>query len=118
MLEGAKDNFQAIGNTEDILTQVKLLADTGYFTKSNLQLLDNENIDGYIPDHKFRKRDPRFNTSSRHDKPIDKSQPKRSAKYFQPKDFKYDETLDKMICPAGSRCISVIVITNTKAQKP
>jgi transposase len=101
MVEGAKDNFQAIGDTEDIFKKAKLIADTGYFAKINLQLLDDENIDGYIPDHKFRKRDPRFNTAFRHDKPIDKTQTARSAKYFQPKDFKYDHTLDKMICPAG-----------------
>lgn len=101
MLEGAKDNFQAIGDTKDIFKKARLIADTGYFTKDNLQLLDDEKIDGYIPDHKFRKRDPRFYTASRHDNPIDKTQPKRSAKYFQPKDFKYDAVLNKMICPAG-----------------
>ena len=103
MIEAAKDNFAAIGHTEEIFKQAMFVADTGYFTKDNLQFLDDEQINGYIPDHRFRKRDPRFNTASRHDKPIDKSQPTRSAKYFQPKDFKYDQALDKMICPAGKQ---------------
>lgn len=103
MLDGAKNNFQAISHTEDIFKNAEFIADTGFYTKTNLQLLDEENIDGYIPDNKFRKRDPRFNTAKRHDQPIDRNKTTKRAKYFQPKDFKYDEVRNKMICPAGKQ---------------
>ncbi|MCK4917790.1 MAG: hypothetical protein KAS51_06220 [Candidatus Omnitrophica bacterium] len=40
------------------LKKTKLIADTGFYNKINLQLIDEEDIDAYIPDNKFRKRDP------------------------------------------------------------
>lgn len=103
MIEGARENYQSIGGKEDIFKKAKFIADTGFYTKTNLQLTDQENIDAYIPDNKFRKRDSRFNTAKRHNQPIDRNKTIKHAKYFQPKDFKYDETLNKMICPAGKQ---------------
>lgn len=101
MIEGARKNYQSLGYKEDLFKEAKLIADTGFYTKTNLQLIDEEKIDGYIPDNKFRKRDPRFNTAKRHDQPIDKNKTTKGGKYFRPKDFKYDEGRNKMICPAG-----------------
>ena len=102
MLEGAKENYRAIGNKEDIFKEAKLITDTGFYNKNNLQFIDQEKIDAYIPDNKFRKRDPRFNTAKEHDKPLDKTNPpQQHARYFRPRDFKYDHNINKMICPAG-----------------
>ena len=103
MIQGTRENYKAIGYTGDIFKEAKFIADTGYYTKSNLQLIDDENINAYIPDNKFRKRDPRFDTAKRHDQPIDKHKTTKTNKYFQPKDFKYDQALNKMICPAGKQ---------------
>ena len=47
-------------------------------------------MDAYIPDRKFRNRDPRFATQKR-----------QQARRFTLKDFHYDETLDQYICPQG-----------------
>ena len=47
-------------------------------------------MDAYIPDRKFRNRDPRFATQKR-----------RQVRRFTLKDFHYDETLDQYICPDG-----------------
>lgn len=101
MIEGARENYRAKGNKEDIFKETKVITDTGFYNKENLQFLDEENIDAYIPDNNFRKRDPRFNTAKRHTQPIDRKKTITRGKYFQPKDFKYDETINKMICPAG-----------------
>ena len=101
MVEGAKENYRSIGNKDDLFKDVKFIADTGFYNKNNLQFMDRENIDGYIPDNKFRKRDSRFATARRHDQPIDKRKTIKSGKYFQPKDFQYDNKTNKMICPAG-----------------
>lgn len=40
----------------------QLTADSGYHTEANMKILDEEKIDGYIADSRFRKRDPRFAT--------------------------------------------------------
>jgi hypothetical protein len=47
-------------------------------------------LDAYIPDRKFRNRDPRFATQKR-----------RQARRFTLYDFHYDEALDRYICPDG-----------------
>ena len=60
LIEGAKENFKLIGEKEDVFKKAKLIADTGYFTKDNIQLMETEKIDAYILDNKFRKRDPGF----------------------------------------------------------
>lgn len=98
MIEGIKENFK----DEDILKEAKLIADTGFHSKENVALIEDEKIDAYIADKDFRKRDTRFKTAKRHKNPIDRNKTKRLAKYFQPKDFRYDEKKGKMICPAGN----------------
>ena len=47
-------------------------------------------LDAYIPDRKFRNRDPRFATQKR-----------RQVRRFTLKDFRYEEALDQYICPDG-----------------
>jgi Transposase DDE domain len=47
-------------------------------------------LDAYIPDRKFRNRDPRFATQKR-----------RQLRRFTLKDFHHDEALDQYICPNG-----------------
>ena len=65
-------------------------------------MLSENEIEAYIPDTQFRKRDPRFLTADRHNKPIKKKKIAYKPKYFTPKDFKYDESTGKCICPAGN----------------
>lgn len=101
LIEGAKENFKLIGEKKDIFKKAKLIADTGYFTKDNIQLMETERIDAYIPDNKFRKRDPRFDTAQRHDKPIDRNGTIKRRKYFAVNDFRYDEQKKTLICPGG-----------------
>ena len=47
-------------------------------------------MDAYIPDRKFRNRDPRFATQKR-----------RQLRRFTLQDFRHDEALDQYICPNG-----------------
>jgi transposase len=101
LIQGAKENFKLIGEKEDIFKKAKLAADTGYFTKDNIQLVETEKIDAYIPDNKFRKRDPRFATAKRHDMPIDRNKTIKKRKYFAVEDFRYDEQKKTLICPCG-----------------
>jgi transposase len=66
MIEGTRNNFQAIGAQGDIFEQAKLTADAGFHTEQNMKMLFEEQIDGYVADILFRKRDPRFATAARH----------------------------------------------------
>jgi len=51
----------------------------------------------------FRKRDPAFATARRHRRSVDRKKERYRSKvrYFQVKDFRYDEARGKLICPAG-----------------
>ncbi len=99
MVEGVKENFKVVGKQSHILEKVAVTADSGFHSEANMKMLAEEKIDAYIADNRFRKRDPRFATADRHNKPIRKERPTR--KYFAPSDFKYDEQRGKYLCPAG-----------------
>jgi transposase len=98
MVEGTRENFQAIGVQGDIFEQAKLTADAGFHSENNMKMLFAERIDGYVADILFRKRDPRFKTADRH-----KPKKKKSSEHFRPKDFIYDSKNLSCICPAGKR---------------
>lgn len=93
MIEGAKKNSKAIGLGNDFYKGKRIIADTGSFKEENLEYLSSEEIDAYIPDQQFRKRDPRFSTMSRHKNHSDKP--------YTKDDFIYDKTCDRFTCPAG-----------------
>jgi len=96
MIEGTRENFERIDKDADVFEHTKLTADAGFHTEQNMKMLFEEDIDGYVADTRFRKRDPRFNTAARH-KP---KQDKPSA-HFTPRDFIYDKDTQTCICPAG-----------------
>jgi len=99
MIESTEENFKAIGKEQAIFKETKLLADSGFHTEANMKRLDEEKIEGFVADNRFRKRDPRFATAERHKHPIKKEKPKK--KYFSPSDFKRDEASGAVRCPAG-----------------
>ena len=90
MLEGTRANLQSIGYGAECLTGKILTADSNYHTQVNLRKCQEVGVDAYIPDRKFRNRDPRFDTQKR-----------RRSRRFTLKDFHYDATLDQYSCPDG-----------------
>ena len=66
MVEGARNNFQAIGAEDDVFNKAKLTADSGFHTEANMKMLAEEGIDDYVADILFRKRDPRFKDRERY----------------------------------------------------
>jgi transposase len=90
MLAGALANLQSLGHEADYFKGKILTADSNYHTQVNLQECQELGLDAYIPDRKFRNRDPRFATQKR-----------RQVRRFTLKDFHHDETLDQYICPNG-----------------
>ncbi|MGD9237793.1 MAG: IS1182 family transposase [Desulfobacterales bacterium] len=93
MVDGAKDNLQKIGQRADYFKGKVFTADTNYHNQNNLKKCHDEQLDAYIPDLKFRNRDPRFATRPRY-------RPRKGNKFVL-KDFKYDQSKDCYICPNG-----------------
>jgi transposase len=90
MLTGALENLQSLGHEPDYFECKIFTADSNYHTLVNLQKCQELGLDAYIPDRKFRNRDPRFATQKR-----------RQVRRFTLKDFHHDEDLDRYICPNG-----------------
>ena len=90
MLDGALANLQSLGHEPDYFKGKVFTADSNYHTQVNLRKCQELGLDAYIPDRKFRNRDPRFTTQKR-----------RQVRRFTLKDFHHDEALDRYICPNG-----------------
>jgi hypothetical protein len=94
IMEGAKENMEAIGHDEDYFKGAIFVADTNYHSQSNLKSCQKLELDAYIPDRYFRRRDPRYAGQKRY-------WPKR--KKFHLEDFHHDEAKDHYVCPKGKR---------------
>jgi transposase/IS5 family transposase len=94
IMEGAKENMQAIGHDEDYFSGAIFTADTNYHSQSNIETCQEMELDAYIPDRYFRRRDPTYAAQKRY-------WPKR--KKFALEDFHYDEARDTYVCPNGKR---------------
>jgi len=92
MIEGAKKNLEGIGYPHNYFKDKILTADSDYHTKVNLAKCIEEGLDAYIPDKRFRTRDPRFRVKSR---------ALKERKRFLLEDFIYDKANDSYKCPAG-----------------
>jgi hypothetical protein len=102
MLEGAKEKLETMG-WEEPLKDMTISADTGYYSVANLETCKDFEVDAYVPDPQFRKRDVRFADAGRHRRPVDKRKEKYKSKkrFFSVEDFKLDDRTGKLICPGG-----------------
>ena len=102
MLEGTQEKLEDIG-WEKPLKDRELSADTGYYSVKNLKDCKEFEVDAYVPDPQFRKRDVRFDDAGRHRRSVDKRKERYKSKkrWFSVKDFKLDDRTGKLICPAG-----------------
>jgi transposase len=105
MLELTKKNLSSSGKGEEPLKGVILTADANYHNHKNLAHCEQQEIDAYIPDTGFRKRDERFKDMDRFKGGVNK--PPKAGQSGKPqiktslKDFKYDAQKDQYICPQG-----------------
>lgn len=103
MLQGAGQNLKAAGYGEKPLKGRTVSADTGYYSLTNLEACQDYEVDAFIPDRAFRKRDPRFAEAQRHRRSVDKHKQRYKSKkrWFTPDDFTWDDRKQKLMCPAG-----------------
>ena len=101
ILDGIRNNFTELGEPRDVLGETVLVADNGLHSEENVRMVMEQGIDAYLPDNKFRKRDPTFATADRHKKPVDRHKTNPGPRYFRSSAFTLDEVKGKLICPAG-----------------
>ena len=94
VVDGAKQNFESIGKGKDYFKGKVLTADSSYHSVTNIAKCNEEKIDAYIPDNKFRNRDKRFASRLGY---------RPRSKKFTLADFKYDGDKDEYMCPNGKQ---------------
>jgi transposase len=104
MVAGTEENFKALGEPE-VFGNTKLTADSGFHNEANMQMLAEKEIDGYVADNRFRKRDPLFQDAGRYK---ERHRQERAAfegrsGLFKSGDFTFAEDLSYALCPAGKR---------------
>jgi len=82
-------------------------ADSGYHSKANVTALADRQVDAYIPDNGYRKRDSRYEGQAGHrskpDPLWDKRKKPTKPKRFGAIDFRLAEDRSHLVCPAGKR---------------
>jgi len=106
-VEGIREALELGGSGRDALRKGKVIADSGYHSRKNVEYLKAEKVDGYIADIGYRSRDERFQSAKRH-WPKERVKPK---KRFVVEDFDYDLKKRTCRCPTGKsmwlRCARV-----------
>lgn len=100
LIAGTKENLE-----DDVFKNTRLTADSGFHTNKNMDMLAEENIDAYVADTHFRKRDPRFDNSGRYKEQVRKEllRNQKKAKVFSTRDFYFDPEFKFCMCPARKR---------------
>ena len=93
VLDGAKENMEAIGCGQDYFAGKTFTADSNYHDPTNLKKCDQEGLDAYIPDKRFRRRDSRFEVKN--------TNRLGAHKLFSLADFQRHEERDEYVCPNG-----------------
>ncbi len=94
-LEAVKDQLRP---------ETEVGADSGYHSKAGLVYLAEQNIDGYIPDHGYRKRDERYATQEAHHgskpNPLHNKSSTTKVSMFRTEDFILLSDQSGCLCPA------------------
>jgi len=101
VLETIKARYQRLGFSENIYSDdIIVTADTGFCNEANMQYLHENNINGYIPDNKFRSRDPKF-SDQKNKYGKRKTQAKKTNGVISASEFTFDPTNKSCHCPAN-----------------
>ena len=94
VVAGALAHVKELGHGDDYFNGTTMLGDSNYHSDANLQCAKRYNIDAYIPDPRFRQRDPRFAEQGKY-------KPPQPRKKFTIDEYEYDESTDSFTCPNG-----------------
>jgi transposase len=101
IIESVETTFSFIDPEKRPFESVVVTADSGFSSEEAVAAVLDAEIDAYIADPQFRKRDPRFADQQKHKaKTTDRKQTSKARKYFTAEEFTFnDEGI--LICPAG-----------------
>ena len=103
VLETVEARFKKLGIAESIYQQGTVItADTGFANEANMKYLHERQINGYVPDNRFRSRDPKFqNQKDKYGKRHQKLPDTGWKKTIPASEFQFDPVTMTCICPAG-----------------
>ena len=102
VLQRIKQRYQELGISDDIYhTNTIVTADTGFANEANMQYLHEEGINGYIPDNRFRSRDPKFAEQKQKYGKRHQDGKVKPKKILAASEFDYDPIKQTCVCPAG-----------------
>ncbi len=102
VLEIVKERYTRLGISKDIYKDgIIVTADTGFANEANNQYLHENNINGYIPDNRFRSRDLKFNNQkAKYGKRSDYKKIKTNS-VIPASEFIFDPADKSCMCPKG-----------------
>ena len=103
VLETVQQRYKKLGIAENIYqTGAIVTADTGFANEANMKYLHEHQINGYIPDNRFRSRDPKFAGQKTKYGKRQQAPSKTGWKQVIPaSEFQFDPVAMTCICPAG-----------------
>ena len=119
VLETVQDRYRRLGISQDIYDEgVVVTADTGFANEANMKYLHQAGINSYIPDNRFRQRDPKFqNQKAKYGKRHQKPKHERQRGIIPASEFSFDPIQITCDCPAGNR-VSLRHVTTNEAGTP
>ena len=91
VVESVRETFEAVDGQLSIFDEAVLTADSGFHTEESVKKLLDNNIDAYVPDRKFRLRDPRYAELQEHkSKTVDRKRTSKARKCFTAAQFHFD----------------------------
>jgi transposase len=102
VLETIKGRYKRLGFSENIYKDnIIVTAYTGFANEANNQYMHENNINGYVPDNRFRSRDPKFaNQKTKYGKRTDYKKTKPIS-ITPASEFNLDPRNKSCTCPAG-----------------
>lgn len=102
ILESIEARYQGLKTDKTLYkNEIIITADTGFANEANMKYLQENKINGYIPDNKFRIRDPKFAKQKSKYGKRRQSNTQKTSKMIPPSDFNFDPANKTCICPAG-----------------
>ena len=102
VLEIIKDRYQRLGFSDNLYDEnIIVTADTGFANEANNKYLHENGINAYVPDNRFRSRDPKFaKQKSKYGKRSDYKKIKTTS-VISATEFNLDPKNKSCTCPSG-----------------
>ncbi|MFC7088082.1 transposase, partial [Halomonas salifodinae] len=103
VLDSIVQRYRRLGISPNIYRDGTVVtADTGFANEANMRYLHEQQINGYIPDNRFRSRDPKFSAQkAKYGKRHQDSRPSSRKSIMPASEFQFDPVTMTCICPAG-----------------